>query len=372
MSRPQKTVARIRLSELTIPLKRPFTFRFGQVSERNYSIAEVWDDEGTRGLAYSLTRTVSAARLAARIARPLVGAAFSDPRGLLSEHPAWKTRTELSTLPLAGGRALLEIALWDLYARELSVPVSALFGRVTRPLSAIAVLGYVYPDEPDSTLADVDLAVRQGYAGVKLPIGDRPLEQEVDLLDEIRTRYPAIRIHLDAHWNYDSRAEAQEAVARLSPFDIVWFEDLMPAHIDPRWLGNQPEAVGDDVITPGTLIDALDAGLTVRPDITAVGIASWMRVTSHAERIGGAVTNHVHRRLHVPLLSTLRAVHPSGAERFLREADVDPIETLLDGGADVKNGVWELSTAAGFGYSLDEGQRSKWVTYERDFSGLAG
>ncbi len=360
-------IDRIRLGVIEMALPRTFYFRRASVNRRRYAIAEVWLDSGHVGTAYGLVRSIPAAVLAETAAADILGRSLADPDSLIATSPPWQTRTELSRWPIAPGLALLEIALWDAHAHALDLPVGALLGStVARRLPATAVVGYRF-DGPETAVDEAAAAVAAGYATIKLPIGDRSATEDEAIVRAIRQAFPALRIQVDAHWNFDSVAEALAHVEPLLAHELVWVEDALPIGVSPRWIGGDlPEALGDDVLDPQTLIEALAHGKTVRPDVTSLGLSGWRRVVAEAADRNGRVTNHVHAKLHVPLLSTVTSLHPSGVERFLDEEGIDPIEPLLTGGAQVVSGQWVVPDAAGFGIALDPSAWTRFATWERD------
>lgn len=360
-------IDRIRLGVIELALPRPFHFLRGAVDRRKYSIAEVWLDSGHVGTSYSLVRSIPAAVVAEDSAKDLIGRQLADPDTLIKASPPWQTRTELSRWPIAPGLALIEIAIWDAHARALGVSVGTLLGPIVATrIPAMAVVGYRF-DGVETALDEVAAAVNAGFASVKLPIGDRPPTDDEFIVREIRRTYPALRIHVDAHWNFDTVVEALAHIEPLLAHGLVWIEDPLPVGVSPRWIGGDlPQAVGDDVLDPQTLITALANGKTVRPDVSSLGLSGWRRVVAEAAALSGLVTNHVHGKLHAPILSTVASLHPSGVERFYDEASLDPIEPLLRGGARVVSGEWILPDEPGFGISFDRSVWTKLVTWKRE------
>jgi L-alanine-DL-glutamate epimerase-like enolase superfamily enzyme len=117
----------------------------------------------------------------------------------------------------------IDIALWDLKARLLNVPLLTLFGAVRNAVPIYGSGGFTsYSDKQ----LQVQLAgwVRQGIPRVKMKIG-RNARADVRRVREARTTVGAeTELFVDANGAY-SRKQALEQAERFADMNVSWFEE---------------------------------------------------------------------------------------------------------------------------------------------------
>ena len=136
----------------------------------------------------------------------------------------------------------VSIALDDLRARELNVPIYALYGgaRRDRVRAYAAIEGYVEGVGPEQTWPpEIEQLVASGYTALKMRIGRYPLSREQPLYEQIRRSLPAgVDLMADGNGGYTLR-RAIETGRVLDDLGFLWFEE--PMH---QWDGY----VGYDVL----------------------------------------------------------------------------------------------------------------------------
>jgi L-alanine-DL-glutamate epimerase-like enolase superfamily enzyme len=135
----------------------------------------------------------------------------------------------------------LDIALWDIVGKCAGQPLWRLFGGFAQPLTAYASAGYYRGDYGlDVFAADVSAAVKAGYRGYKMKIGNIPqvvhggVLHDVprrgsfeDDLQRIRTARQALgegSLMVDANASLSSRMAMRYADA-IEALNIRWFEE---------------------------------------------------------------------------------------------------------------------------------------------------
>jgi O-succinylbenzoate synthase len=124
-------------------------------------------------------------------------------------------------------KAGLEMAVWDLFAKENGVPLSKLYRGGDDPPAEIPTgisLG-IEPSIP-ALLERVDAAIRAGYRRIKIKI--KP-GWDADVVARVRERFPSIPLMADANAAY--HLHDAEALRRLDPFSLMMIEQPL-AHDD--------------------------------------------------------------------------------------------------------------------------------------------
>jgi L-alanine-DL-glutamate epimerase-like enolase superfamily enzyme len=154
---------------------------------------------------------------------PVTAVIGQDPRARL--RVGAQTRGLLPTPILAPGpAATIEIAMWDLAAKNAGVPLYQLLGGAHEELPGYASL----PVSPtvDAYLEQVGAAAAAGFGCVKLHVWGEP-RADADLVERARAAFPTMEIMLDGEGVYDRRGAAYVAAA-LDDIEARWFEAPLP------------------------------------------------------------------------------------------------------------------------------------------------
>ena len=181
----------------------------------------------------------------------------------------------------------LEMALWDISARELGVPVSRLFGGATRDrVRAYANGWFSGASTPEDYAAAATRTVATGFRGLKwdpfenydLVIGSGQLDRVLAQIDAVRSAVgPDVELFIEGHGRFDVR-HAILVAREIAPFDPVWFEEPCPpdnldALVDVRRASPVPIAAGERWFGRQGFVPALarQAVDFVQPDVTHAG-----------------------------------------------------------------------------------------------------
>lgn len=181
----------------------------------------------------------------------------------------------------------LEMALWDISARELGVPVSRLLGGSTRDrVRAYANGWFSGAESPEDYAAAAKRTVATGFRGLKwdpfenydLVITTEQLDRAVAQIDAVRVAVgPDVELFIEAHGRFDVR-HATMVSQEIAQFRPVWFEEPCPpdnldALIDVRRRSPVPVAAGERWFGRQAFIPALarQAVDFVQPDVTHAG-----------------------------------------------------------------------------------------------------
>ena len=169
-------------------------------------------------------------------------------------------------------KASLDLAWWDLRARQLGQPVWKLLGGVKPEIEVGADFGVM--DHIDELLAAMADAVAQGFLRVKLKF--RP-GWDIEMVRKVRERFPHLTIHIDCNSGY-------------SLADTAMFQALEEFHLA---MIEQPLA-HDDLVDHAKLQSALRTPICLDESITslakarkAVELRSCRWINLKPGRVGG-------------------------------------------------------------------------------------
>jgi o-succinylbenzoate synthase len=211
-------IEKVELFLCRLPLVHFFETSFGRSYDRTFVLVRV-EGEGHEGWGesvaeanpyYSSETTDTVWHILKCFLVPLVLAqAFAHPREVF---PALR-RVRGHNMAKAG----IEMAVWDLYARSIGQPLSAVLGGTRTRIPSGVSIGI--QDSLDQLIEKIDRELAAGYQRIKIKI--KP-GWDVDAVDRVRARFGAIPLMVDANAAYT--LEDQPHLARLDPYDLMMIE----------------------------------------------------------------------------------------------------------------------------------------------------
>jgi O-succinylbenzoate synthase len=207
---------------LRLPLVRFFETSFGRIHERPFVLVTV-EQDGALGYGecvadatpfYSSETTTTAWHILRDFVAPLIlGRPFTHPREIFAALHVIRGHNM--------AKAAVEMAAWDLYARQRGVPLAeALGGSAATIESGIpAGVSIGIQDSLDELLERVHVELAAGYRRVKIKI--KP-GWDVEAVESIRQRCGSIPLMVDANAAYT--LEDASHLARLDAFDLMMIE----------------------------------------------------------------------------------------------------------------------------------------------------
>jgi glucarate dehydratase len=271
-------IARVEAWPANAELEAPYSMAPGTVAGICRTIVRVTTDDGIVGLGESASPN-DAARLRGELGQRLVGRDTREVSAALvsAESAAPMHRTDAKVL-IDNPLTAIEVALWDIEAREAGVPLYELLGGACR--TAVAFSEYfAYRPGLDDSPADVaafcarmveehDSPVFEGKVAV------RPVREDVELVREIRTAIgPDRELRLDANmgWRLET---ARQALSLLEPFGIANVEEPVGSFAEMAELRRSTE-VSFSAHTP----DAELAAALGAPDTLVTGLGFFGGIT---------------------------------------------------------------------------------------------
>ena len=352
-------VERIVLRHIRLPLVHFFETSFGRTYERHIILVEATADgvsgwgEVTAGENpfYNEEWTGSIWPLLTDYVAPrVVGHEFSSAEevGARTAHIRGHNMT----------RAGVEAAVWDLEARLREEPLWKIIGGgARREITCGVSIGI--QDTVADLLVKIETELAAGYQRIKLKI--KP-GWDVDVIRQVRERFPAIRLMADANSAYTLRDTAH--LKKLDEFHLMMIEQPL-AHDDIIDHAELQAALDTPICLDECIRSAHHAEQAIALDACRIiniklgragGFAEAKKVhdVCLAHRIpvwcGGMLESGIGRAHNIALSTLPNFVLPgdvSASKRYWqRDIVVPPVEITA-------KGAIELRDAVGFGYDLD-------------------
>jgi o-succinylbenzoate synthase len=335
---PPVTLDRIELRLIRLPLVRHFETSFGRSYDRMFLLIAVHDG-GVTGWGecvaehnpyYSGETTETAWHVLTEFLAPLVlGRTFTDPREIF---PALSHVREHRM-----AKAGLEMAMWDLHAKQLGVPLWQLLGGTGTPVASGVSIGI--QDSLDELVERVGVERAAGYQRIKIKI--KP-GWDVEAVERIRGAFGDIPLMVDANAAYTLDDAAR--LAELDGFNLMMIEqpleyDDVMDHAKLQAQIKTPVCLDESIISPRVATMAIEAGacriVNIKPGRVG-GHAESIRVhdicASHGVPVwhGGMLESGIGRahNLHLATLPNFRLPGDIAASRRYYAQDL--VEPAID------------------------------------------
>jgi O-succinylbenzoate synthase len=350
-------IERLELRLVKLPLVHFFETSFGRIDDKHFILVRV-DGGGTAGYGecvaeqdpyYSAETNETCWHIISEFIAPRVlGVEFAHPREVF---PALKAIRGHNM-----AKAAVEMAAWDLFAKQRGEPLSRVLGGVRDRIASGVSIG-IQPSL-DELAAKVERELAAGYRRIKIKI--KP-GWDLAPVEMIRGRFGAIPLMVDANAAY-TVADADH-LARLDRFDLMMIEqpldyDDIADHAALQRRLTTPICLDESIKTVGIARDAIAAGacriINIKPGRVG-GFAESIRLhdlcASHRIPVwhGGMLESGIGRAANVHLSTLPNFSLPGDIAASRRYFDPDLIEPQIEVAADGTIGV---PTAPGIGVTI--------------------
>ena len=378
----------VRVHSIAVPLARPFWMSLEPYRMAAEVIVEIETADGLVGVGEIHGRPQQEiVELVAQRYRPrLIGADPLDHERIWRElfkttfSREWASVAQADGQPHfgAGGRpqmvaaiAGIDIAIWDLRAQAMGVPLYRLLGGLTSRVRCYASGGYYGPEGEayiDGLVEEMAGYWELGYGAVKMKVGGLSIAEDVTRVRAVREALPEVEIMLDANSAYDVPT-AIAAARAFEPYRIAWLEEPV-AWYDPvfglarvKAATSIPIASGERELHLWGCRDLIDhAGIEIMQfDCTrAGGVTEWLRVAAYAEAHGVVMAPHHDPQVHGHLCAAVANGHI--LEVFPNKVR-DPLwdELFLERG-EVVDGWYTCPDRPGLGFTLNRDTVARYST----------
>ena len=281
-----------------------------QMTAGGYCFVHLRTDEGIEGLGMSAPSHGVRAVIEHDLKDILLGADPFDIEGLWQDM-FWRVRGFGRKGLAFQAISAVDIALWDLKARALGLPLYKLLGpcRASTPIYGSGG----WTSFTDSQLIDEQLSyVQRGMTRVKMKVGmDFGARPEADIRRVAAVRRELgddVELYIDANNGYTAK-QAIGLGRRFEEYNIGWYEEpVLADDIDglTRIAAalTVPIATGEHEYTKYGFKDLLSRGAAdiAQPDVGRVGgVTEWLKVAHLADAFNIPVASHAYQLVHLHL-----------------------------------------------------------------------
>ncbi|MGD8286610.1 MAG: dipeptide epimerase [Desulfobacterales bacterium] len=253
--------------------------------------------------------------------------------------------------------AAADMALHDLWAQSLDLPLVDVLGRIHDALPTSKTIGIKSVGE---TLAEAEEYRQQGFGIIKVKIG-RDVDEDIERLVRLRERYgPEVALRVDANQGY-SLTQYMQFYEQTKRLDLEFVEQpLAAADLDsmrslPKDV-RERTAADECLLSPSSALACLCAplpfGIFNIKLMKCGGIAPGLEIATMAQYAGidlmwGCMDESI-----VSISAALHAALASPATRYLDlDGSLDLARDVVQGGFVLENGWLRTTVRPGLGVS---------------------
>jgi glucarate dehydratase len=364
--KPAKSEGPMKIRSITalpvnIPFRAPYRFSYGSIASLTKTVIELETEDGVIGLGECADgdRAIDVVAAGERLVGLDIRDIATAERLIVPamRYTPWGNVT--AARRVFGG---IEMAMWDARGKTEGVPLSLLLGGAVRtevPLTEY--FSYRFPgfDPGESTPTEVahycaTMIARYGSTVFEGKVGTVGLSEEVQMVREVRAAIGDRPLQLDANGGW-TVPTAREALARLAPFDISWFEEPVETYEEMADLRTQfpmsfsahaidlPKAVA--LRCPDAIVTNINehGGIARTRDFIRSCESFGVGFRFHSGETGIASAAYLH--------FSAALEHVRGASQTLFHWYADDV---IEGGPfALENGVTQVPTGPGLGVTLD-------------------
>jgi len=352
-------IERLELRLIRLPLVHFFETSFGRIDDKHFILARV-DGGGATGYGecvaeqdpyYSSETNETAWHVISDFIAPrILGVDFDHPRDVF---PALKAIRGHNM-----AKAAVEMAAWDLFAKQRGEPLSRVLGGVRDRIASGVSIGIQL--SLDELAAKVERELAAGYRRIKIKI--KP-GWDVSAVETVRNRFGAIPLMVDANAAYTA-ADADH-LATLDRFDLMMIEqpldyDDIAEHAALQSRLQTPICLDESIKTVGIAREAIAAGacriINIKPGRVG-GFAESIRLHDLCESRGlpvwhgGMLESGIGRAANIHLSTLANFTLPGDIAASRRYFDPDLIDPPVVVAAD---GTIAVPTGPGIGVAVRE------------------
>jgi L-alanine-DL-glutamate epimerase-like enolase superfamily enzyme len=268
---PQAPIESLTVDAFTIPTDRPESDATLEWDSTTIVVVEL-DGGGESGIGYTYAPAAAAEVIRSLLAPLLIGAeALAPPRSWAAMQRAVRNAGRRGLCAMAVAAA--DLALWDLRAKLLGLPLADAIGRFHEAIPAYGSGGF-------TSYTDAELAAQlggwaeDGFERVKLKVGRDP-KRDPERLGVAREAIgPEVELMVDANGAFH-RAEAARWAERYADYDVAYLEEPLSS---------------DDLEGLHWLRDRLPAGMQLAAGEYASDLDELERLAGCVEVLQGDVT----------------------------------------------------------------------------------
>jgi L-alanine-DL-glutamate epimerase-like enolase superfamily enzyme len=356
---------------VVVPLEQETSIAKRAIRERHYTLVRLRSDSGAEGTGFCYGGSLAGHIVTVAVRDMLRGSLIGrDPHHM---EAIWEEMFHESLLHGRRGSVMraisaIDIALWDLVAKEAGLPLYAMLGAYrTERVPAYASGGYFVPGKTVSDLADEVRGYRDmGFPAVKIKVGRVSTEEDCERIEACRKAIgEGVPLFLDANNAWRDAPSAIAAIREFESMGIDWVEEpVFPDDICASAAIAEsvevPIATGEIEATRWGFQALIDAGAAsiLQPDAAVCGgISEWRRIAAFAAAYNIPVAPHWFADLHVHLV----AATPNATwVEYFTDTQVLNFMRLHKSKLEIRDGQLVLPERPGLGIEWDEQAIDRW------------
>lgn len=361
----------ISLRRIASPLKQPFVNALGTITKREAIIVEVKDRDGLSGwgevVAFSSPwYTEETITTCYYMLKDFLIPAIQQ---IQVSHP-----DQLETLfSFVRGNHMaksgIECAFWDLYSKQLNIPLSKLFNGVKKTIDSGVV---VASDNIEKAIQQIEEYKKDGYKKYKIKINPRTAIQYVS---NICNEYPNIPLMVDANSSF-TKVDLKTLQA-LDKFDLMMIEqplghDDLIEHGQLQKQLTTPICLDESIVSFTSVQNAIELNSCQVICVKMGRVGGWKQAKKIHDLClnngiplwcGGMIEFGISRAHNIALASLEGFTLPSDISSSSRFWDED----IIDPEIVVENGTVKVSKSPGIGYNINYTVLDKLTVYQENF-----
>jgi len=350
-------IARIETWREAIPLTRPYEIAFRRTDSVGNCFLRLIPEKGQPGLGCAAPE------------HHVTGETLDDCEAALDPSSLdWLQGADVRELPLLlrqleghlpdtpAARAALDMALHDLLARRLEIPLLSLLGPCQQSLPTSITVGIMGIDE---TLEEAEEYLSRGFRHLKIKTG-QDVDEDIARLQALRDRFgDRIQIRVDPNQGYDQTA-LQRFLDETRDCRLEFVEQPLPVSEDMRTL---PRSTQDQLAADESLLSPSDAlQLAAPPRACGIfniklmkcgGIGPARRIADIAELAGIDLMWGCMDESRISIAAALHAALACPNTRYLDlDGHLDLARDPAQGGFELRDGVLRPNGSPGLGITL--------------------
>ncbi|MFK9118723.1 o-succinylbenzoate synthase [Peribacillus castrilensis] len=366
-------ITEVRLRHLNMDLVAPFTTSFGTFVDKEFILVEVKNGEGLSGWAESVAFSAPWYNEETIKTNWTMLEDFLIPLVLDKEieHPRDVSDMFSHIRKNNMAKSAIEGAIWDLYAKEKNIPLSMALGGELEKIDVGISIG-IQKTVPE-LLAKIEAGLKDGYKRIKMKIQPG---WDVDVIREVRNRYPDIPIMADANSAY--RLKDIELLKQLDQFDLMMIEQPLSSDdiVDHATLQAEiktPICLDESIHSVEDARKALELGSCkiINIKIGRVGgLTEAMKIHELCKErnvpvwCGGMLESGVGRAHNIALTTLDNFTMPGDTAASANYWHKDIIQPEVT----VNDGVITVPKVAGIGYEVDYTAVDEFTSYSKRYT----
>jgi L-alanine-DL-glutamate epimerase-like enolase superfamily enzyme len=353
---PAMKITALELSLCPLRLEKPIVLGTVAMTTRDYVLLRISTDEGITGVGIAYRSKTSLVEAAAAIAPMILG---RDPLMRREILKSCEDSAVQGRATIARALSLIDIALWDIAAKQARLPLYQMIGGLRSAVPAVPVAGFSYESRaPEDVEAELEQLLDSGHKLIKIMIkGHQASDNAAYVARMAKLVCGRAQLVLDAHWSWRHLTEALDTCSRIDDLGLAFIEDpFLPQQWrltgELRTKLRTPIAVGEDTLDQNGFVDLVQNVDVLRIDATASGgITGAIAAIDLASSFGRQCLPHSFPYLHLQLACVFQAV--LGVEYIPALSGADPIRSILNSYPRLEHGSFVVDDAPGNGLDID-------------------